>query len=153
MVQLLQNSQKYRVLWCNCHRTHRSVGYSVQLRSQNSQGNLCRTVTTPGIDLYLHTFVPWVRLGSINMIIIKDRIKGRLKRARVRTPYKVQPNISQSSTIRLLQKRKRKKILRIHYRKYQNTNTIVNTPYLPTSPLSKHNLNDEKTNAINFWRR
>ena len=24
---LLQNSQKCRVLWCNCHRTHRSIGY------------------------------------------------------------------------------------------------------------------------------
>ena len=29
-----------------------------------------------------------------------------------------------------------------------NTNTILNTPYLPTSPLSKHKLNDENTNAI-----
>ena len=27
MVQLSQNSQKYRVLWCNCRRTHRSIGY------------------------------------------------------------------------------------------------------------------------------
>ena len=24
---LLQNSQKCRVLWCNCHGTHRSIGY------------------------------------------------------------------------------------------------------------------------------
>ena len=24
---LLQNSQKCRVLWCNCRRTHRSIGY------------------------------------------------------------------------------------------------------------------------------
>ena len=37
MVQLSQNSQKCRVLWYNCHRTHRSVGYCIQI----SQGNLC----------------------------------------------------------------------------------------------------------------
>ena len=34
---VLQNSQKCRVLWYNCHRTHRSVGYCIQI----SQGNLC----------------------------------------------------------------------------------------------------------------
>ena len=34
---MLQNSQKCRVLWYNCHRTHRSVGYCIQI----SQGNLC----------------------------------------------------------------------------------------------------------------
>ena len=52
VVQLSQNSQKYRVLWCNCHRTHGSIGHcgttvteltevqgNVVLRSQNSQGN------------------------------------------------------------------------------------------------------------------
>ena len=33
---VLQNSQKCRVLWYNCHRTHRSVGYCIQI----SQGNL-----------------------------------------------------------------------------------------------------------------
>ena len=35
---MLQNSQKCRVLWYNCHRTHRSVGYYC---IQISQGNLC----------------------------------------------------------------------------------------------------------------
>ena len=58
---LLQNSQKCRLLWCNCHRNHRSIGYCgaavtdltevygiVVLRSQNSPwGSLCR-VTTDG---------------------------------------------------------------------------------------------------------
>ena len=72
---LLQNSQKCRVLWCNRHRTRRSIGYSgavvteltevkgiVVLRSQNSQGNLCRVTTDgnypryPRESLYLHTF-------------------------------------------------------------------------------------------------
>ena len=37
VVQRSQNSQKCRVLWYNCHRTHRSVGYCIQI----SQGNLC----------------------------------------------------------------------------------------------------------------
>ena len=34
---VLQNSQKCRVWWYNCHRTHKSVGYCIQ----NSQGILC----------------------------------------------------------------------------------------------------------------
>ena len=98
---LLQNLQKCRVLWCNCHRTHRSVGYCgatateltkvsgiVVLRSQNSQGNLCRVTTDrnypryPRESLYLYTFVRWIRLGCI---IYKTKIKDRSKRARVRT--------------------------------------------------------------------
>ena len=50
-------------------------------------------------------------------------------------------------------KKKQKQKNSVYTIKKSNTNTILNTPYLPTSPLSKHNLNDEKTNAINFWRR
>ena len=58
------------------------------LRSQNSQGNLCGVTTNgnypryPRESLYLHTFVPWIRLGCM---IYKTKIKDRLKRARVRT--------------------------------------------------------------------
>ena len=64
-----QNSQKYRVLWCG-------------------QGNLCRVTTDgnyprdPRESLYLHTFVPCIRLGCM---IYKTKIKDRLKRARART--------------------------------------------------------------------
>ena len=58
------------------------------VRSQNSQGSLCRVTTDgnypryPRESLYLHTFVPWIRLGCM---IYKTKIKDRLKRARVRT--------------------------------------------------------------------
>ena len=58
------------------------------LRSQNSQGNLCGVTTNgnypryPRESLYLHTFVPWIRLGCM---MYKTKIKDRLKRARVRT--------------------------------------------------------------------
>ena len=34
---MLQNSQMCGVVWNNSHRTHRSVGYCIQI----SQGNLC----------------------------------------------------------------------------------------------------------------
>ena len=104
---LLQNSQKCncRVLWCNCHRTHRSIGYcgttvteltevqgNVVLRSQNSQGNLCRVSTDGHYPRYRCVLAHFCALGSTRfyyglcMIIIKDRINGRLKRACVRTP-------------------------------------------------------------------
>ena len=58
------------------------------MRSQNSQGNLCRVTTDgnylryPREALYLHTFVPSIRLGCM---MYKTKIKDRLKRARVRT--------------------------------------------------------------------
>ena len=35
--RMCYRTQKCRVLWHNCHRTHRSVGYCIQI----SQGNLC----------------------------------------------------------------------------------------------------------------
>jgi len=85
---LLQNSQKYRVLWCNCHRTHRSIGYcgttvteltevqgNVVLRSQNSQGNLCRVTTDGHYPRYRSVLAHFCALGSTRFYYMYDNYK------------------------------------------------------------------------------
>ena len=100
---LLQNSQKYRVLWCNCHRTYRSIGYcgatvtahrsigyrgttvteltevqgNVVLRSQNSQGNLCRVTTDGHYPRYRSVLAHFCALGSTRFFYIYDNYKRR----------------------------------------------------------------------------
>ena len=138
-----QNSQKYRVLWCG-------------------QGNLCRVTTDgnyprdPRESLYLHTFVPCIRLGCM---IYKTKIKDRLKRARARTNQRARARTNPTThhiqilnfpgetrkTVGLVNptpaKKKREKNAT-----FSSFCSSVDNPTLPTSQR-KRNLNDE--NKIN----
>ena len=126
------------------------------LRSQNSQGNLCRVTTDrnypryPRESLYSYTFVPWIQLGCI---IYKTKIKDRSKRARVRTdptthhiPILNFPGETRKTVGLLIvnptpAKKKRKKKVT-----FSSFCLSVNNPTLPTSQREKK-LNDE--NKIN----
>ena len=48
---VLQNSQKCRVLWCNCHRTHRSIGYCGTAVTEVTEV-LCRVKTEGNYPRY-----------------------------------------------------------------------------------------------------
>ena len=124
------------------------------LRSQNSQGNLCRVTTDgnypryPRESLYLHTFVPWIRLVCT---IYKTKIKDRSKRARVRTdltthhiPILNFPGETRK-TVGLVNQTPAKKKTKKNAT-FSSFCLSVNNPTLPTSQTKKH-LNDE--NKIN----
>ena len=125
------------------------------MRSQNTQGNLCRITTDgnyppyPLESLYLHTFVPWIRLGCM-IPVYKTKIKDRLKRARVRTdPTTHIPTLNfpggTRKTVGLVNPTPAKKKTKTNAT-FSSFCLSVNNPILPTSQRKKK-LNDE--NKIN----
>ena len=77
---LLQNSQKYRVLWCNCHRTHRSIGYCGTAVTELTEV-LCR-VKTEGI------YPRYRSVGTLQNLSVIFRVKLSINNHIVRLVHK-----------------------------------------------------------------
>ena len=74
-----QNSQKYRVVWRNCHRTHRSIGYCGATFTELTE-LVCGVVTDGTYPRYPREFE-----FVLAHFCALTKIQDKLKRARVRT--------------------------------------------------------------------